>query len=150
MSRFDNAGMDRPDRYLVQAFAYCWQKFVRNRLACGGFLPERVAYAPKAEVEPGACIRCAYRFEAGQITNRTLRPDCRWMARRNTRKFSGFTGVTDDGDVARPVQQCHMNVRRVAPQTKQCATAVREQVDCLLPSWVGHSRARPRPVPFDR
>ena len=56
MPRLDNAGMHRPDRNLVQAFAFHRQEGVRRGLLRRFLVAQRMAHIPEPEIEPGPRI----------------------------------------------------------------------------------------------
>ena len=122
MAGLDDAGMHRPDRDLMQAFALDRQEGVRRRrlrarLACA----ERMAHVPEAEVEPRPRVGRADGVEPEEIADRALEPDRRRMrARRRWDSVPSGAGEAEHGDVAdRSLEQRHVHVAGVAPQAEQ-------------------------------
>src|SRR5262249_41647259 len=78
MAGVDDAGMNRADGNLVQAFTGGGQEGVRDapRGSVTAF-SERVPHIPTAEIEPGPRVRGADRFEAVEIAHRALQANGR-------------------------------------------------------------------------
>ena len=142
MPGLDDAGMHRPDRNLVQAFAFDRQERVRRGRLRGLLFAERMAHIPKAEIEPGPRVRCAGRLQPEESTDGAFQPDRRRMLRPDARVASIGAGVSDDGDIAgRLVDRRHVHVRRIAPQPEQRALARRQLGDRLVPALLGDGGA---------
>src|ERR1700733_5698274 len=97
MSRLDDAGMDRPDRNLVQALALRRQEriggpFGRRRDARA----ERILNIPKTEIEPRPCVGRAERLQSIEAVNGALESDRRRMQRTDRRKGFLRTFEADD------------------------------------------------------
>ena len=151
MTRLDNAGMHRSDRNLMQPLTFRRKKFVRHGFTCGTLFTERMPHVPEAEIEPRPRVECINRIKTEQITDRAFEPNCRWMTRRNARILSGFTSIADDSDIAGClVQQCHVDLRLIAPEAEQRAVANCELIDRLPPTIFGHDSAGPWPMCFGR
>ncbi len=133
MAGLDDAGMHRPDRDLVQVFAFHRQKFVGG-IRGGHFAAraERMFDAPKAEVEPAPRVGQPHRLEAVEIADRALQADRRRVQRPNRRKpaVPAFEGQHRDL-VCMFVEHGHMHcagaARRasIAPQAEQSPIACR-------------------------
>ena len=100
MSRLDDAGMHRPDRDLMQAFAFNRQEGVggprlRRRVACA----ERMLHVPEAEIEPRPGYPAPDRLIAVETVDGALQPDRRRMQRADRRKVSVRAGEAHDRDV---------------------------------------------------
>ncbi len=150
MPRLDDAGMHRPDRNLVQAFAFHRQEDIGRGLLRGPAIAKRMADIPKSAVEPSARVGRANGVQPEQIADRTFEPDRRRMARADAWIVSIRAGVTEHDDTVETLaEQRHMHVGGVAPQPEQRAAAGRKMFDRLPPPVVADNGARPRPVRFD-
>src|SRR5664279_3375044 len=126
MAGLDDAGMNRADRDLVQAFALGRQEFVR--LASVG--------------EPRPRVGRTYRLEARQTAAGAREPDRPRMFGANAGVTAALAGVTEHGDVGRfLVEHRHIDARRIAPQAEQRRAAVRQAIDRLVPAALGHDGA---------
>src|SRR5947209_16543540 len=104
MTGFDDPGVYRPDRNLVQVLAFHRQK--EKRRGPGGLFgvrPERLHHIPRAEIEPWTQIPQADRLQSVEITDRAFEPDRGRMHRTDGGKTSVATLVADDSPFARIV-----------------------------------------------
>ena len=102
MPGFDDAGMHRSDRNLVQAFALRGQESIGGGGSRrGGRGGKRMRYSPEAEIEPRPCIRQADRLQAEQAADCAFQPYRRRVARADRGKSTvGTWHAHDEHDAA--------------------------------------------------
>src|SRR3546814_9345021 len=107
--------MYRPDRNLVKAFTFDWQKAIGWALGHRlGLIAKWMAYTPAVVVEPRPPVGQARRLDPKQISCGPLQAHRRRMALRDRRIASTHAFQTDDGDPAgRFVEQRHMGRLRL-------------------------------------
>src|SRR5262245_9712239 len=98
MSRFDDSGMDRPNRNLVQRLAFRGKELIVDGVARFGLLSKWMFHIPEAEIEPRPGVWRALSLQAKQIADCPFKPYRRRMMCGDARKFSRFAGVTEHHD----------------------------------------------------
>ncbi len=152
MSGLDDAGMDRTDRDLVQAFALGGKEDIRRGCAVPRRrrAAERVGQVPPTVVEPGAQVRRAFGLEPEQIADRALQPDRGRMHRADRGKPPGRTVEAQHAEIAgRFVEQRHMHGRPVAPEAEQGHAPVAKRIGGEAPSCRVDDGARIGPMRLD-
>ncbi len=97
MSGFDNSGVNRTDRDLMQPRSLRFQELItlgRGFVRPGG--AERSAHRPATVIEPGAQIQGALRAQSREIGDRALQAVRRRMNRRDRRKLARRTSEPND------------------------------------------------------
>ena len=151
MSGFDNAGMHRPNRNLVQVFAFGRQERIRRaryrHLAASA---ERMLYTPESEIEPRPGIRRADRLQSIKVPDRALQPYRRRVHGSDRGKFSVRARDRQHGDLSRAfIEHRHMHGVDVTPQAHECPAASRHLFSGKAPAILAHDHARPRTVSLD-
>src|SRR5512144_247919 len=80
MAGFDDAGVHRPYRNLVQALAFRWQKRIGFRRWFHGLCgTQGMAQPPAAMVKPRTMIGVAFGLKAAEFSQGPFQPDSGWM-----------------------------------------------------------------------
>ena len=143
MPWLDDAGMDGPDRDLVQILSFDGQELVRigfNRALPR--LAERACVTPQ-KPRSSQCLRIrrAGRFEAIKVGDGALEPDRRRMMRADRGEFAVGAFQREHGDRGRGLlEQGKVHRVLVAPQPEQR----RARLDQLLGSRASSRRCRQR------
>ncbi len=154
MPRFDDAGMHRPDRDLMQTLALRGEEIVsgvawnvRARAA------QRKLYIPETEIEPGARIGRTDGDEPVKAVHGPLQPDRGRMQRTDRRKRQVQAQIARNGDragIAREYRHMHRRrAARLAPKAEQRRLPCRKLGGQLSPGLRRDHGARPRPVDLD-
>src|SRR5689334_8152763 len=155
MPWLDNAGVNGPDRDLMQVLALDRQEGI-------GLLPlpasplgaERLGYAPEAEIEPAARVGRAGRLQPIKVFDGAFEPDRRWMREADRRELAvGATEREHDDLCRRLLDQRHVHAALVAPQPKERGARLDQLRDRVAPApgrdgdaWEGAMRLRPASV----
>src|SRR5215207_1846975 len=116
MPRLDDAGMDRPDRNLMEAGPLGGQERVGHAVdGCGDGRAERMRHPPSAVIEPAARVRRAPRLVAEQIPNRAFKPDRRRVPGSDRREAAVLACQSEDSGRALLVDNSHVDVANLAP-----------------------------------
>src|SRR6266446_2441207 len=111
---------------------------------------ERLLHIPKAEIEPRPRVGRADRFEAVEISHRTLRANVRGVQRPDGREMSVRTWNGEDRDLARALVE-HRHVHRigVTPQAQQRRISGGELTCGETPAVFVHYQPRARTMSRD-
>src|SRR3546814_4365957 len=116
----DDAGMNRTDRNLMQAFALGTEKRVARTGGWGvDARAERVSHAPPIVVETRACIGQAVRVQSDQVADRAFQAKCRRVPLRH-RGVAALRAFKAD-DVVLPslfVETRHVERTRPRPEAE--------------------------------
>ena len=153
MAGFDDAGVHRADRNLVQALAVHGQKRIIGGIAELGWgtRAERRSKSPGAMIEPRPHIGQFRGLDAVQIADRPFEPQRRRMMPADARVGPVLHADRDDqrGGVRAGAQR-EMHMIFVRPQREQIGLAFAERPGDRGPGLRIHHVARPRTMPGNR
>src|SRR6185437_2462320 len=119
MPRLDNAGVNRADRDLVQAFAFGRQKCVRLRLHVRRLRAKRMARTPLPVIQPRPRIRRVLGLKPEEIADRALQTDRGRMLLRDGKEAPVRTSKAYDTHLGSGfVQKRHVNGCGVTPKPR--------------------------------
>ena len=144
MPWLDDAGMNRPDRDLMQVLALDGEEGIGLlRLAALLLGAERLGDAPETEIEPGPRVGRAGRLQAVEVFDGALEPDRRRMREADRRELAVGAGEREHDDVGRRLlDQRHVHCVLVAPQPEQRGARLDQLRDRAAPSLGGDGDAR--------
>ena len=149
MTGLDDAGMHRANRDLMKAFALRRQELIRRRsgmrLDPGS---EWVLHAPAAMIEPGSSVRKVGRFRPPEVLDCAFEADRGRMHLSDRRELAALAFDRHDDNLG-VLQQRHVHLVGVTPESGQRHAACRELSGEHAPRLRAHDDARRGLVPFD-
>lgn len=137
MAGFDDAGVDRSYRDLVDPLALYGKKGVRIRgpIVRDGISGQRSAHQPATVVEPTAPVLEPLGFEPEEIADGALEPDRRWMQPAKRGEPSLWAGKRSHREhFGCRLEQRRMHRGRLSPQREELDGAARQPAGERLPA----------------